>query len=339
MGFQTFLRPFRDTFLSLAGPDVFDIVLSLTDPVPYETKTKAEIIELLSAYFTPKDMVLINTFKFGTRSQKPEETAAEYSTALRAMAKGCEYGQYLERALRDRFVIGLYNPYVRESLFKRGRELSFQEAIAFATTSELASAHSRMVGGPSTSAVVGQTSVSRPARGSQRGRSVAFVKTAGKCPGCNGDHQRPQCPYRSAVCEYCKSTGHVAKVCRKKAAARNRSKSRPNDNNNSNNNQKSKTKILDEFPEVFKTSLGKYVGPPLDLNFDPAIKPIRFRPRRIPIGIKDKVDAAIESLVAQDVLESVADTVWGTPVVPILKKDGSIRLCGDYKITINKAIK
>ena len=78
-------------------------------------------------------------------------------------------------------------------------------------------------------------------------------------------------------------------------------------------------KILDDFPEVFQNSLGKYVGPPMDLNFDPAIKPIRFRPRRVPIGIKDKMDAAIESLVAQDVLESVADTVWGTPVVLYLK--------------------
>ena len=491
----------RDIFLSLAGDDVFDIVLSLTDPVPYETKTKAEIVELLSAYFTPRDMVLINTFRFGTRSQKPEETAAEYSTALRAMAKGCEYGQYLERALRDRFVIGLHNANVRESLFKRGRELTFQEAIAFATTSELASAHSRIVGGASTSAVVAHTSVPRPGRNASRGRTVSF---AGKCPGCNGDHQRTQCPYRSAVCEYCKSSGHVAKVCRKKAASRSHSKSQSNRNskNDANtNNVKSKpnnnhagqkpqastsaanvpvnrmmtfpiddddlflndirievisapaflivvslntvkvkmevdsgspisiiseqtfrlitrnskktlrpfnkvvrsaalevmpvlgetsvsvrynhktvqslpivvmagqspnllgrawfphlgidligvhhsfispshiAKILDDFPEVFQNSLGKYVGPPMDLNFDPAIKPIRFRPRRVPIGIKDKMDAAIESLVAQDVLESVADTVWGTPVVPILKKDGSIRLCGDYKITINKAIR
>ena len=36
------------------------------------------------------------------------------------------------------------------------------------------------------------------------------------------------------------------------------------------------------------------------------------------------------------ILEPVKFPPWGTPVVPIRKKDGSIRLCGDYKITINR---
>ena len=99
------------------------------------------------------------------------------------------------------------------------------------------------------------------------------------------------------------------------------------------------SQILTQFAEVFNTELGTYVSPPLDLNFDPSVKPIRFRPRRVPFGIKDKVDAAIDSLIARKVIEQIADTEWGTPVVPIVKKDGSIRLCGDYKVTINKAIR
>lgn len=68
-------------------------------------------------------------------------------------------------------------------------------------------------------------------------------------------------------------------------------------------------------------------------------KPIFIKPRRVPYSFQEGVNREIERLVSEDVLVRVESSDWGTPIVPILKKDGSIRVCVDYKSTINPFLK
>ena len=61
-----------------------------------------------------------------------------------------------------------------------------------------------------------------------------------------------------------------------------------------------------------------------------------YRPRSVPYAMKPKVDVEIDRLLADDIIIPVKFSEWAAPVVPILKPDGSIRLCGDYKLTVNR---
>lgn len=37
-------------------------------------------------------------------------------------------------------------------------------------------------------------------------------------------------------------------------------------------------------------------------------------------------------------IELVENSEWATPLVPVIKSDGKIRVCADYKITANRVM-
>lgn len=96
--------------------------------------------------------------------------------------------------------------------------------------------------------------------------------------------------------------------------------------------------LTQEFANVFNNSLGKYKGMPLSLNLDPNVTPIWLKTRRVPLALWGKVDVEIDKLLEQGVLEPMDHAKWETPIVIPLKADGSIRICADFKSTLNKAL-
>ncbi|KAG1927461.1 retrotransposable element [Pimephales promelas] len=55
--------------------------------------------------------------------------------------------------------------------------------------------------------------------------------------------------------------------------------------------------------------------------------------------MKTKVEAEIERLLKEKIIEPVKHSEWAAPVVPVLKSDNTVRLCGDYKLTVNRVSK
>lgn len=59
------------------------------------------------------------------------------------------------------------------------------------------------------------------------------------------------------------------------------------------------------------------------------------KPRSISLALKSKVETEIERLVKNNILVSIVYYGWATLIVPILKLNGTIRIFGNFDITIN----
>ena len=64
--------------------------------------------------------------------------------------------------------------------------------------------------------------------------------------------------------------------------------------------------------------------------------PQYFKPRPVPYALEDKVAAELSRLEREGVLKKVESSEWATPIVPVIKPNGTVRICGDLKLTLNQ---
>ena len=88
--------------------------------------------------------------------------------------------------------------------------------------------------------------------------------------------------------------------------------------------------VISKFPNLFEDKLGTYKGLEVSLEVDPDKNPRYFKARNVPYAMKSKVDAELDRLLEQNIITPVTNSRWSAPVVPVLKEDGTVRLCGDY---------
>ena len=60
--------------------------------------------------------------------------------------------------------------------------------------------------------------------------------------------------------------------------------------------------------------------------------------RQVPYSLRPKVDEELKRLQGEGILSKVEWSDWATPIVPVPKQDGSVRICGDFKGTINPTL-
>ncbi|XP_054283201.1 uncharacterized protein K02A2.6-like [Macrosteles quadrilineatus] len=100
--------------------------------------------------------------------------------------------------------------------------------------------------------------------------------------------------------------------------------------------------LVKEFDSVFSDGLGKIEGVKARIHVKKDFPPIALKARRVPFPLKNSVENELNRLVECGVLEKVDPSetaiVWSTPTVNVNKGGGRVRICGDFRVTVNKAI-
>ena len=430
--------------LSGLGARAYAVVKNLVAPQMPKECTMDRIKELLINHFKPKPPVIAERFAFHKRDQRPGETVNEFVIELRRLARTCNFGAFLDEALRDRLVCGLAHGGTQRKLLAE-KDLTLKKAVEMATAAEMAVLESPQ-----------QTAVSE----SQEVLRVNHAASLCYCCGKRG-HSVAACRFCQSTCYKCGERGHMQVMC-KRGKQPNSGKSEikqltPNYEEEDDSsiwtitggytegyhinlkldqkpikmeldtgaavsvmseqqwkatfaeskplnpykgkplhgysghevqvigqvevdveygNQRKKlpllivagqqrpplfgrdwlhnirldwmklhqirmglsTDIANRFPAVFQKSVGTIRGYKADIRLKQGAKPIFKKSRSVAYALQPALDAELDRMQKEGILEPVEKSDWATPLVIVPKNNGKIRVCGDFKVTINQCV-
>ena len=453
------------TLLTVVGASNYTLIRGLVSPDLPKDKTFDELVDLLKKHFDPQPIVIAERFHFYKREQRAGESLTAYVAQLRKLASRCEFGTFLNEALRDRFVCGMLHENIQKVLLTKAK-LDLDKALEISLGMEAAAQKAKEF------------------KGTDRTQPVMSVQTPGagpsnRCTRCGREnHTKGECKFRNSKCHKCGKIGHIAPVCRSKASASRQPQYTPRTTKWVDTTTDSKpvagddplpseplfvvrdratapyvvevkvnglslqmevdsgasvslapeaavasllsstalqpsntvlktytgeqipvkgtlkvdveyeqqrcsqlsllvvhgsgpcllgrdwlsvlrldwrnilqatvhpTTTFDErvkhlpqrYPEVFADTLGTITPYLAKLSVNPEAPPKFFKPRPVPFALRDQVGRELDRLERDGVLEKTAYSEWAAPVVIVPKQDGNLRLCGDFKVTINSVM-
>ena len=184
------------TLLTVIGGTAYKVVRNLVAPARPKDKTYTELMDALSANFSPKPLVVAERYHFHKQDQLPGESIATYVAELYRFARHCNFGTNLDDCLRDRLVCSLSNSHIIKKLLAE-KDLHLPKAIQLATASETAARDAMELGKTSVPASVHKlahtssrrSSTISQSRASARSHSPAVTEECFRC-GLTG--HRPQ---------------------------------------------------------------------------------------------------------------------------------------------------
>ncbi|XP_049521582.1 uncharacterized protein LOC125944700 [Dermacentor silvarum] len=195
-----------------------------------ESRSYEKVKKKFDAHFVATKNIVYESANFHRRKQEPGESADNYVTALHELADRCEFAEFRDRMIRDRFMVGLEDAQLSETL-QMDATLTLATALAKARLKETVHRQQlelRAVSNEATTGELGvvQRTTRKPSSNWEAGATAQQRQSLQGWPlgqrrpqGCQfcgrSSHPRARCPARSARCDHCGIKGHFAVVCHK----------------------------------------------------------------------------------------------------------------------------
>lgn len=124
--------------LHFMGQEPFDIVCDKLAPASPYLSNYAALTEVLREHYNPAPLEIMENFRFHLRKQKDGETIQEFVSALRRLAIHCNFGNYLDTALRNQTVFGIRSERIQGRLLESSN-LTLVRTVEIATALEVSS--------------------------------------------------------------------------------------------------------------------------------------------------------------------------------------------------------
>ncbi|CAC5392594.1 unnamed protein product [Mytilus coruscus] len=320
----------RSIFLTVCGEKTYSLLRNLCAPAKPNTKTFDNLKEVLTDHLRPKPLIIAERYKFHQRKQESHEKVRDYLANLRKLADTCQFNAFLEEALRDRLVCGLYSKTIQRKLLSES-ELDLKKAFEIAVGIEAAEKETNEF----------RNEVSTTHKVTMR---------LSECYRCGkSGHNADSCFIRIQDVTSAKEIGHIkensgwevftVKTCR------------------TSDNKELKLDVkIEDVDYVMELDTGaavsiigekttkvlfKYQVTKEQCQIEHLYRRDPITPRPIPYALRDKVADEIKRLEKQGILEKIKFSEWGAPIVPVMKPDGSayqqLLLCENSRnlVTIN----
>ncbi|XP_055685055.1 uncharacterized protein LOC129797827 [Lutzomyia longipalpis] len=218
----------KNLAITLMGATAYDTLVTLLSPKTPSEVTYKKIMETLLNHYEVKNNVIAERCQFHMRNRKDGESVNDYIVEIKAMADKCEFGAFLEEALRDRLVSGINDQVLQQKLilqsnltWERAKETSIIEFRTRRNVQEMGQA----IGGVNLMSKQSAHAKRQSSGGHQRHRSRhregakgqenrSSAPSGASCDKCGLQHAQGQCKAAKSNCRMCGKKGHWAAMCR-----------------------------------------------------------------------------------------------------------------------------